>query len=80
VEKEGHQGEPFDPDQKALFLVERLHRRYPTLPIQVDGGVNESNIRDLVTAGATRLAVGSAIVKAEDPAAAYRRLVDLANS
>ncbi len=77
VAKEGHQGEPFD--QKALFLVERLHKRYPTLPIQVDGGVNEQNIQELVTAGATRLAVGSAIVKAEDPAAAYLRLVDLAN-
>lgn len=78
VAKEGHQGEPFD--QKALYLVERLHARYPQLPLQVDGGVNEQNIRELVTAGATRLAVGSAIVTAEDPAAAYKQLALLANS
>ena len=80
VEKEGHQGEPFDPDKKALFLVERLHKRYPLLPIQVDGGVNKDTIPQLVAAGATRLIVGSAIVKAPDPAAAYRELLDLANA
>lgn len=79
IEKEGHQGEPFDPDKKALFLIERLHKRYPLLPIQVDGGVNQETIPQLVAAGATRLIVGSAIVKAEDPAAAYRELLTLAN-
>ena len=27
IEREGRQGEPFDPDKKALYLVERLRAR-----------------------------------------------------
>lgn len=80
IEREGRQGEPFDKDHKPLFLVERLHRRYPDLPLQVDGGVTAKNVRELVQAGARRLIAGSAIFKAEDPAAAYLELVALANS
>lgn len=79
IEREGRQGEPFDPDKRALFLVERLRKRYALLPIQVDGGVNKETVPALVTAGATRLVAGSAIVKAADPAAAYRELAALAN-
>ncbi len=77
VDREGRQGEPFD--KKAVYLVERLRRRYPHLPIQVDGGVSLENVRALVDAGANRLVVGHAIVKADDPAAAYKEFVALAN-
>lgn len=79
VEKEGHQGEPFDPDQKALYLLERLRARYRDLPLQVDGGVKKENIQALVAAGATRLVAGSAIFAAEDPVAAYKELYNIAN-
>ena len=75
VERIGRQGEPFD--QRALFLVERLRRRYPRLPIQVDGGVSALSARALARAGATRFIVGSAIFGAKDPVAAYRALVAL---
>lgn len=78
VDREGRQGEPFD--KKALYLVERIRARYPQLPIQVDGGVSLENVRELVAAGATALVVGHAIVKAPEPAAAYREFVALANS
>src|SRR3990167_2250104 len=77
IEREGRQGEPFD--KKALYLVERLRSRYPHLPIQVDGGVTLENARTLAAAGANRLVVGHAIVKAPDPAAAYQEFVALAN-
>ncbi|MSR70876.1 hypothetical protein EXS62_02445 [Candidatus Kaiserbacteria bacterium] len=80
IEHEGRQGEPFDPDKRALFLIERLRRMYPTMPIQVDGGVRAENIKMLVDAGATRIIAGSAILKADDPQAAYQELVRLANS
>lgn len=79
IEKEGHQGEPFDPDRRALFLLERLHGRYPELPLQVDGGVKKENIAELVAAGATRLIAGSAIFGTEDPAAAYKELYNIVN-
>src|SRR3989344_6033939 len=78
IDREGRQGEPFD--KKALYLVERLRSRYPHLPIQVDGGVTLENARTLVAAGANRLVVGHAIVKAPDPAAAYKEFVAIANS
>ena len=78
IDREGRQGEPFD--KKALYLVERLRARYPKLPIQVDGGVSLQNARELVAAGASRLVVGSAIVKAEDPLAAYQEVQELVNS
>lgn len=73
----GRQGEPFE--QKALYLLERLRRRYPELPLQVDGGVTMETARALVQAGATRLVSGSAIMKAKDPKAAYQALVQEAN-
>lgn len=77
IDREGRQGEPFD--KRALYLVERLRARYPKLPIQVDGGVTKENARELVAAGATGLVVGSAIVKADDPLAAYQAFVELVN-
>ncbi len=77
IGREGRQGEPFD--KKALYLVERLRSRYPKLPIQVDGGVSKENGGGLVGGGASRLVVGSAIFKAEDPLAAYQEFVALVN-
>lgn len=77
IEHEGRQGEPFD--KRALYLVERLRRRYPYLPIQVDGGVSMENANALAKAGANRLVAGSAIFKAKDPAAAFQALYDEAN-
>ncbi len=77
IDREGRQGEPFD--KKALYLLERLRARYPHLPLQVDGGVSLENALALVAAGANRLVVGHAIVKAPDPAAAYQEFVALVN-
>jgi ribulose-phosphate 3-epimerase len=78
IDKEGRQGQSFD--EKARYLVERLHHRYPALPIQVDGGVSIENARALATAGATRLVVGSALWKQDDLKAAYEALYNEANA
>ncbi len=78
IDHEGKQGEAFD--QHALYLVERVRARYPLVPIQVDGGVSPENALALVAAGATRLIVGSAIFKEEDPAAAYKELYNMVNA
>jgi ribulose-phosphate 3-epimerase len=59
--------------------AERVRRIRAALPesvhVQVDGGVNGDNIRDLYDAGATLLVAGSAIFAREDLPRAYRRLV-----
>lgn len=68
----GAQGHAFDP--RALDRVRELRLAYPKLTIGVDGGVNERNIHGLMLAGVNRCAVGSAIVKAVDPARAYTLL------
>jgi ribulose-phosphate 3-epimerase len=50
-----------------------------SMHVQVDGGVGRQNIRDLRDAGASLFVAATAIFGAEDPADAYRQLVqDLA--
>ena len=73
----GHQGEAFD--ERAIDLVAAIHTAYPTLLIQVDGGVSLSTIPPLVHAGAMRLVAGSAIFAHPNPREAYRALCKAAN-
>lgn len=79
IDREGRQGEPFDPHAQALSLVSALRIKYPELPIQVDGGVSLKNARALARAGASRLVVGSAIFGAKDAAQALKALYTEAN-
>lgn len=74
----GSQGQPFD--TRVLDRIRSAKAAYPELPITVDGSVNADTIGALVAAGADRLIVGSAIVRAEDPAAAYAALTAAANA
>ena len=69
----------FKYDVHALHLLERLRLRYPDLPLQVDGGVTLDNVHSIVKAGATRLVVGSAIFKTDDPITAIKELQAEAN-
>ena len=73
----GFQGSEFD--ERALGLIAALHANNPDVPIQVDGGVNLENARAIADAGATRLVVGSAIFKSDDPRAAIEMLKKEAN-
>ena len=54
----------------------RRARDLTTLPLVAIGGINESNVADVVRAGADCVAVISAVTMADDPEAAARRLVD----
>jgi thiamine-phosphate diphosphorylase len=45
------------------------------LPVFCIGGIGPDNVGELVSAGATRVAVSSAITQAPDPAAAARALI-----
>ena len=65
----GKQRQPFEP--RVLPRIEALHRKYPDLPIQIDGGVSLISAPLLVAAGATRLVVGSALFGAPNIAAEY---------
>jgi ribulose-phosphate 3-epimerase len=70
----GYSGQEFMPE--AIARVERLRAALPaSIPIQVDGGINQDNIRSVHEAGATLLVAASAIFAREDLPRAYRRLV-----
>ncbi|HEV7498828.1 MAG TPA: ribulose-phosphate 3-epimerase, partial [Vicinamibacteria bacterium] len=58
---------------RALILQRGLKAQ-----IEVDGGVDVSNIRSLVEAGAEMLVAGSAVFGHGDPAASVRRLLEAA--
>ena len=70
----GYSGQPF---QEAAFgRVERLKELLPQrVHIQVDGGVGGANIAELRARGATLLVAASSIFGQDDPAQAYRALV-----
>lgn len=74
----GKQGEPFD--TKVIPKISAFHRKYPDMPIQVDGGVSSDRIAALMRAGASRLVVGSALWKAQSLAGEFARLNDEAQN
>jgi pentose-5-phosphate-3-epimerase len=78
IDHEGSQGQPPDPHHKDIGLVRALRAARPELIIQVDGAVG-GRVQEFAAAGANRLVVGSAIVRAEDPRAEYKRLYNLVN-
>ena len=55
--------------ERVRSLSAEIKRQGLSIPIQVDGGVSASNASALVEAGAEILVAGSAVFKAEDPAA-----------
>ncbi|CAN5716475.1 ribulose-phosphate 3-epimerase [soil metagenome] len=71
----GRQGEPFD--RTVLPKIASFSRKYPATPIQVDGGVSLATAPDLLSAGASRLVVGSALWKAPNLAEAYAEFIEL---
>jgi ribulose-phosphate 3-epimerase len=78
----GFGGQSFIPH--SLDKVRRLKALLSTTgsaaQIEIDGGVDSSNVHDVVAAGATILVAGHAIFGAADPEAATRGLRAAANS
>lgn len=72
IDQIGAQGRPFD--ERVLSRIQTLKEKYPDLEISIDGSVNKETLPQLVSAGATRFTVGSAILGAENPRAAYQEL------
>ncbi len=75
IYKIGAQGQPFL--EETFSKIERIKKEFPEKMISVDGSVNDKTIARLAKAGVDRLIVGSAIIGADDPAAAYKHLQSL---
>jgi ribulose-phosphate 3-epimerase len=70
----GYSGQEFMPE--ALDRVRTLRGLLPPeIQVQVDGGIQNENIRAVYDAGATLMVAGTAIFGREDLPRAYRRLV-----
>ncbi len=70
----GYSGQPFR--EETFARVTRLRAGLADeIHIQVDGGINDENVKPLYEAGATLLVAASSIFSREDLPRAYRRLV-----
>ncbi len=68
----GKQGQAFI--ESTLDKTRDLRQQKPHAIIEVDGGVNETNIKSISQAGADLISVGSALVKSADMSQAYEKL------
>ena len=68
----GVQGSMFNP--AVIEKVRQLRAQFPHLNIEVDGGMNEETIPQVLQAGANYFAVGSDLFQEADPMAEVRRL------
>ncbi|MDP3763260.1 MAG: hypothetical protein Q8Q92_01210 [bacterium] len=53
----GEQGHPLD--ERIFDRIKEIKKKFPQVPISVDGGINTTNYQALRDAGADRLVVGS---------------------
>ncbi len=72
----GFYGSKFIPE--VMDKVAELRRARPEVDIGVDGGIKESNIRQIVQAGVDVIYVGSAIFLQPQPGESFRHLLALA--
>jgi ribulose-phosphate 3-epimerase len=71
----GYSGQQFMPS--SVHRIRRLRAALAEeIPIQVDGGIDEGNVRRSFEAGARLFVAGSAIFGNEDPTLSYRQLVE----
>ena len=69
IEKIGYQGQAFS--LRCLEKIKQIKQDFPNLPISVDGSVNVSTLPILAPYKLSRYIIGSGIMGAKDPQAAY---------
>ncbi len=71
----GQQGAPFVP--AVLEKIKEFKKLNATAICSADGGINKNTIKDVVSAGADKLYIGSALTKADDTDAAHQELINI---
>jgi ribulose-phosphate 3-epimerase len=71
----GKQGQAFD--RRVLQMIRAFRLRHPEMPIQVDGGVSLATARELVALEVSNLVVGSALLRAANPAEEIQKFESL---
>jgi len=72
----GFYGAPFIPE--VLNKIKEFKKAFPDTIAGIDGGVKKENLRSILNSGVDFVCVGSAILKAHDPQAAYREFSEIA--
>ncbi len=70
--KAGFSGQEFKGEM--LEKVRQIREKYPYLPIEVDGGINETTIVEAKNAGANRFVTTSAIYESDSPEEEFKKL------
>ena len=75
----GFGGQSFIPRSLAKLREARelIDDRNPACELEVDGGIGEGNLAEIVAAGASALVMGSSIFGTTDPGATVRRMRSL---
>lgn len=63
--------------EETLEKTKKLRKKYPTLPIQIDGGINENTIGKIKNYPIDILSIGSAISNSENPKESKKKLEKL---
>ena len=74
----GAQGQPFD--SSAIERIKTIQKKYPAMPISIDGSVNKDTLPLLKKLGLHRFILGSAIVGTKNPKKAYQDFTELVRS
>ncbi len=74
----GYYGAEYIPE--VMDKVRAFREAAPGVVTAIDGGAKESNIVEIAASGLDYICVGSAVFKAPDPGAAYRRLLQMAGA
>ena len=73
----GFTGQEFLP--AAIDKIKALRRKYPHVKIEVDGGINLANAKEIIEAGADFLAVGSAIFESKNIGETIKKFKSISN-
>lgn len=73
----GKQGQSFNP--KLLEKILQTKQKYPSIPLQIDGGINKDNLQSILQAGADNVVIGSAIFNTSSPIEAFMNLERIEN-
>lgn len=68
----GAQGRKFK--KEVLEKIKDFRQKHPNLKIQVDGGVSNKHIKEVVGAGADDIVIGSTIFNSDDPVQTLEKL------
>ncbi len=69
----GQQGSPFVPE--VIEKIKEFKKLNLSVSCSADGGINESTIKSVVEAGADKLYIGGALIKADDVEVEHEKLV-----